>query len=76
MDGNVKISDFGFCKECKTVLKSIKGTPIYMAPELVKEEPYTHLVDIWSLGIIVYELYHGQPPFNSTFFSSTTDLYK
>jgi len=34
-----------------------------MAPELVKEQPYDHTVDLWSLGIILYELFVGQPPF-------------
>ena len=45
------------------VLTSIKGTPLYMAPELVKEQPYDHTVDLWSLGVILYELFVGQPPF-------------
>jgi serine/threonine protein kinase len=34
-----------------------------MAPELVQEQPYTFAVDLWSLGVILYELYFGQPPF-------------
>ena len=45
------------------MLTSIKGTPLYMAPELVQEQPYNHTVDLWSLGVILYELYAGQPPF-------------
>ena len=45
------------------VVTSIKGTPLYMAPELVKEQPYNNTVDLWSLGVILYELYVGQPPF-------------
>ena len=40
-----------------------KGTPLYMAPELVQEQPYNHTVDLWSLGVILYELFVGQPPF-------------
>jgi len=35
------------------VLTSIKGTPLYMAPELVQEQPYNHTVDLWSLGVIL-----------------------
>jgi serine/threonine protein kinase len=34
-----------------------QGTPLYMAPELVKERPYDHNADLWSLGVILYELY-------------------
>ena len=34
-----------------------------MAPELVQEQPYNHTVDLWSLGVILYELFVGQPPF-------------
>ncbi|XP_062155569.1 serine/threonine-protein kinase TIO isoform X4 [Alnus glutinosa] len=45
------------------VLRSIKGTPLYMAPELVREQPYNHSADLWSLGVILYELFVGQPPF-------------
>ena len=45
------------------VLTSIKGTPLYMAPELVKELPYDHTADLWSLGCILYEIYTGLPPF-------------
>ena len=45
------------------VLTSIKGTPLYMAPELVQEKPYNRTVDLWSLGIILHELFVGQPPF-------------
>merc|ERR1711917_121087 len=41
------------------VLTSIKGTPLYMAPELVQEKPYDHTADLWSLGCILYELFHG-----------------
>ncbi len=35
----------------------------YMAPELVQEMPYNHTSDLWSLGVILYELFVGQPPF-------------
>ena len=34
-----------------------------MAPELVQEQPYNHTADLWSLGVILYELFCGTPPF-------------
>lgn len=51
------------------VLTSIKGTPLYMSPELVEERPYDHTADLWSVGCILYELFVGTPPFytNSIF---------
>ncbi|XP_021900910.1 serine/threonine-protein kinase TIO-like, partial [Carica papaya] len=52
----VKLCDFGFARAMSTntvVLRSIKGTPLYMAPELVREQPYNHTVDLWSLGVIL-----------------------
>ncbi|OHT08166.1 AGC family protein kinase [Tritrichomonas foetus] len=71
--GSLKICDFGFARalsQTTLVLTSIKGTPLYMAPELVQEQPYDEKVDIWALGVILYELYHGKPPF------FTNSIYK
>ncbi|KAH9756112.1 serine/threonine-protein kinase TIO [Citrus sinensis] len=72
----VRLCDFGFARAMSAntvVLRSIKGldgfetiligTPLYMAPELVREQPYNHTADLWSLGVILYELFVGQPPF-------------
>ncbi|XP_072548891.1 serine/threonine-protein kinase 36 [Salminus brasiliensis] len=70
--GVVKLCDFGFARAMSVstlVLTSIKGTPLYMSPELVEEKPYDHTSDLWSLGCILYELHTGAPPFytNSIF---------
>jgi len=46
-------------------LTSIKGTPLYMSPELVQECAYNHTADLWALGCILYELHVGLPPFYS-----------
>uniref|UniRef100_A0A803L3C5 non-specific serine/threonine protein kinase n=1 Tax=Chenopodium quinoa TaxID=63459 RepID=A0A803L3C5_CHEQI len=54
----VKLCDFGFARAMSTktvVLHSVKGTPLYRAPELVREQPYNHSVDLWSLGVILYD---------------------
>ncbi|CEM00893.1 unnamed protein product [Vitrella brassicaformis CCMP3155] len=62
----VKVCDFGFARALSDqthCLHSIKGTPLYMAPELVQEKSYDVKADLWSLGVIVYELYVGKPPF-------------
>ncbi|KAK6192112.1 hypothetical protein SNE40_003650 [Patella caerulea] len=70
--GVVKLCDFGFARAMSfntLVLTSIKGTPLYMSPELVEEKPYDHTADLWALGCIMYELFTGTPPFytNSIF---------
>ena len=68
-DGRAKLCDFGFARNLGIntfVLTSIKGTPLYMAPELIEEKPYDHTADLWSLGCILYELLVGQPPFSTT----------
>lgn len=64
--GCAKLCDFGLARimtNATHILTSIKGTPLYMAPELIEEKPYDHQADLWSLGCIVYELIAGQPPF-------------
>lgn len=75
--GVVKICDFGFARAMSNetiVLTSIKGTPLYMAPELVREQPYDHTVDLWSLGVILFELLAGQPPFYTNSIYSLINL--
>lgn len=64
--GVVKLCDFGFARAANfntLVLTSIKGTPLYMSPEIVEERPYDHTADLWALGCILYELAVGTPPF-------------
>ena len=67
--GEAKLCDFGFSRKMGIntyVLTSVKGTPLYMAPELIEEKPYDHNADLWSLGCILYELLLGKPPFCTT----------
>ncbi|XP_055372563.1 serine/threonine-protein kinase fused [Condylostylus longicornis] len=66
---HAKLCDFGLARNMTLgthVLTSIKGTPLYMAPELLSEKPYNHQADLWSLGCIIYETLVGQPPFCTT----------
>lgn len=43
----------------------VLGSPLYMSPELVCNKPYTEKVDVWSLGVITYQLLSGKTPFES-----------
>ena len=63
---NFKLGDFGVARvvEKKDKDLSKKGTPTYMAPEVCKMQPYGKTVDIYSLGIVLYQLLnHGRGPF-------------
>lgn len=64
-DGYICITDFGMAKLLgpDAVTHSFVGTPDYLAPELIKSEPYSYPVDWWSLGILIFELICGLTPF-------------
>ena len=64
-NNNIKLCDFGSCVQIQENEKrnTICGTFEYMSPELLKQEKYNFNVDIWALGILLFEMLHGKSPF-------------
>lgn len=65
-DTVVKIADLGVSRQVSrntAMLDTFIGTPLYLSPELVDNKPYNEKTDIWSLGVILYELCALTPPF-------------
>jgi len=67
--GHICLTDFGLSKDLRTsaedVTNSFCGTPEYMPPEIIRNEAHGKAVDWWGLGILLYELVVGIPPFYS-----------
>ncbi|ORX52988.1 hypothetical protein BCR36DRAFT_582390 [Piromyces finnis] len=69
VDGHIKITDYGLCKEnmdVSTTTTTFCGTPEFMAPELLKGHPYTRAVDWWTFGILTYEMLVRGAPFKGS----------
>ena len=79
-DYKIKLADFGFAKTYSDnlLMETYCGTPITMAPEILQKRPYDKKCDIWSLGIILFQLVYGRLPFSirdglSSFIESVTE---
>lgn len=68
-DGHAKITDFGIARmrtsELKTMTGMILGSPRYMSPEQVSGKRADHRSDLFALGVVLYEMLTGQPPFHA-----------
>lgn len=71
-NGELKIADFGWSvHEPNSARTTICGTLDYLPPEMVIGKPHTKHVDLWSLGVLCYELLAGEPPFQAKEYDTT-----
>lgn len=61
----LKIADFGLAKKIIDISlnETVCGSPLYMAPEIINNNPYNNQTDLWSIGMILYEMLYGEHPF-------------
>lgn len=72
--GELKIADFGWSVHAPSSRRTtLCGTLDYLPPEMVEHRPHDHRVDVWTLGILMYEFLVGMPPFEA---ETNTDTYK
>ena len=61
----VKVTDFNFARELydNDLAQTLCGSPLYMAPEIIQKHDYTVKSDLWSVGMILYEMVYGNTPY-------------
>lgn len=64
----LKIADFGFARSLPStsLAETLCGSPLYMAPEILRYEKYDAKADLWSVGTVLYEMVVGKPPFRAS----------
>ncbi|CBF85260.1 hypothetical protein AN1632.2 [Aspergillus nidulans FGSC A4] len=64
----LKLADFGFARSlpATSLAETLCGSPLYMAPEILRYEKYDAKADLWSVGTVLYEMVVGKPPFRAT----------
>ena len=67
LQATLKIADFGFAREIEeaSMAETMCGTPLYMAPEVLGNQPYSTKADLWSVGVILFEMRTGYFPFSA-----------
>ena len=77
LSGHIKITDYGLSKTSlqspTSLTRTYCGTPDFMAPEIVMENPYDQSVDWWAFGVLLYEMLVGRAPFYG---KTEADLFK
>ncbi len=75
-DNTLKLADFGFAKEFKETLlaDTVCGSPLYMAPELLNNQKYNIKSDLWSVGVILYEMVMKEHPFKALTMKELTNV--
>ncbi|KAG6334702.1 hypothetical protein ID866_4381 [Astraeus odoratus] len=63
----LKVADFGFARSLPNAMlaETLCGSPLYMAPEILRYEKYDAKADLWSVGAVLYEMCIGKPPFRA-----------
>lgn len=65
----VKLGDFGIARvlsHTKDIARTVVGTPYYLSPEIIENRPYSFSSDVWSLGVLLYEMCSLRPPFDAS----------
>ncbi|PCH36885.1 other/ULK/ULK protein kinase [Wolfiporia cocos MD-104 SS10] len=64
----LKVADFGFARSLprEVMAETLCGSPLYMAPEILRYEKYDAKADLWSVGAVLYEMAVGKPPFRAS----------
>ncbi|KAL1021835.1 hypothetical protein UPYG_G00018650 [Umbra pygmaea] len=62
-EGHIRLTDFGFAKKLSDRTWTLCGTPEYLAPEVIQSKGHGRAVDWWALGILIFEMLAGYPPF-------------
>ncbi|XP_044180687.1 uncharacterized protein LOC114957362 isoform X2 [Acropora millepora] len=73
-DDRVRVTDVGVSKHAFAITGTLAGTPVYIAPEVFRSEIYEFSADIYSLGIMLWEMWYGQPAFTNIKFTSLAEF--
>ena len=74
IDGHVRLTDFGLSKmDMRDESRSFCGSPEYMSPDMLRNQGHTKMVDLYCIGVLLYELVTGHPPFYD---KNKSEMYK